>query len=339
LFGDPPGAGGPFFAPLDGCATRRIFWFNAEYLLWTISRDHVAPLLTTAPQGTPFDEVTGVGALGDPNTTVLYGSNQLANRTRSGGRFTCGFWLPYFEQWGGEVSYMFLGQRQSSFVAASSGNPILAIPYSNNGLPSGLAIAYPGSVAGRFVANSTSFVWGLEANARRKLICGPGYWVDCLAGYRHLELQESLDVFTTVKAVGTKAVLYQDRFATQNAFNGMQTGMEGQFNFWGRWSIGGFWKLGIGNVCQVLDISGTSNSPAGGFLVRNSGTGTQNRIAALPEVGVKLGWNPTEHLQISAGYDCMYLSNVMRVGEQVGGPIKTSGFWAQGVNFGISYNW
>ncbi len=326
FFGNPAGPIGGF-GFLDGCANRRYFWASAEYLIWSISHDHVVPLLAT-------------GEFATPDAVVAYGSDQLPNHSRSGGRFTAGFWLPFLEQWGGEVSYLFLGQRDTSFAAASTGSLVRPFINANTDLPQ--------AVQGTFTANATSSLWGLEANARRKLFCGPGYWCDCLFGYRHLQLDESLDVIQVQRVENAK--LFSDGFATQNDFNGFQTGMEAQWNFWRRWSVGGFWKVGVGNVTQVLNISGFSTGqPQTGFLVQgNNGTHTEDKIGILPEVGVKLAWNPTQHLQFFVGYDALFLNNVIRVGEQVDavvGPyhpavvFNTSSFWAQGVNFGMIYNW
>ncbi len=368
--------GGPLLGAFsfDGCASRQYFWFSAEYLLWNISRDHVVPLLTTAPPGTP--QSANPGALDQPDTSVVYGSDQLANPTRSGGRFTFGFWLPKLECWGAEVSYFFLGQRDSNFFIRSDGDPILARPFVDasvgkltSGLPVANLLAFPGVTRGAFIANSTSFLWGIEGNARRKLMCCPGGWVDGLVGYRHLRFNESLDVFDVEISNAGDVLAPQDRFATRNNFDGGQIGIEGQYNLWRRWSVGGFCKVALGNVHQVLSISGfmpNTGPPPGGFLALASNTTgspfKNDRFGVLPEVGLKVGWNPTEHLQFFVGYDFLYLSSVIRVGEQVDGEInpdlfpgtgnppntprqrpavlfKTNDFWAHGVNIGAIYYW
>lgn len=370
-----------FCCPIDGCNTRRIFWFTAEYLLWNVSADAVSPLLTT---GTAVNAITGVAPLGDPNTVVLAGNNVLPGTIRSGARFTLGGWCPWWEQWGGEVSYMFLGQANRNFLTASAGNPLFARPFVNslNGLQSGFPIASPvGATVAPFAVNpyaplgssatfqttASSYFWGVEANVRRKLLCGPGFWADALLGYRHLQLDEALGVFTTLRPTGGAPLLFQDQFNTRNAFNGIQIGIDGQFYFWSRWSIGGFAKLAVGNINEQLSIAGTTNvqqPPAGGFLALQSNIGNtnQNRFGIVPELGAKLGWNLTDHLQFFVGYDAIFINEVLRVGQQVDAQInpnllpglnrqgqgganrpavlfQRSNFWAQGVNFGVTYTW
>lgn len=73
---------------------------------------------------------------------------------------------------------------------------------------------------------------------------------------------------------------------------------------------------------------------------------------------VNLGYNITDHVRVFVGYDFLYLSNVIRAGDQVnlnvnpnrflgisGGPANspfafhTSDYWAQGLNFGLEFRW
>jgi len=85
-------------------------------------------------------------------------------------------------------------------------------------------------------------------------------------------------------------------------------------------------------------------------------TDTVNVPTLVPELGVKFGYNFTEHLRGYVGYDVLYASNVVRPGDQVdtfvnssfipprgtpvGAPLphfqfRTTDFWAQGVSFGL----
>ena len=103
--------------------------------------------------------------------------------------------------------------------------------------------------------------------------------------------------------------------------------------------------------------------------VTNIGQYTANRFAVLPEVGFKVGVDLTDRLGIYAGYDFIYLSSVVRPGDQidlraspsflpsydfatqkavpgVGGGIRqpvplyrTSDYWGQGFNFGLQYRY
>lgn len=355
---------------VDGCNSRQFFWVSAEYLLWSITPDNVPPLLTTGPIG----DGAQVGIPGRLDTTVLYGRDQLANPLRSGARFTAGFWLPGVDRLGVEVSYFFLGQGRSTFFADNNTNPILMRPFVNaqTGEANVIPTAYPVNAngflqtVGSFRAINTSDLWGIEANLRGKLWCGPCAWLDALVGYRHLDLSELL-VIDDVEN-GDRFI---DRFSTRNNFNGGQLGLEGQWNFARRFTITGTAKVALGNVNQVLGINGQSSvafpPPAvqsGGFLALESNISSReaNRFAVMPNCGVKLGWNATENLRFFVGYEFLYLSNVIRVGEQVDPRInrnlipgatsvsgsqpqqpavlfRTNDFWAHGVNFGALYYW
>jgi hypothetical protein len=86
----------------------------------------------------------------------------------------------------------------------------------------------------------------------------------------------------------------------------------------------------------------------------------------MPEVGVNVGYQVTTHLRVFAGYNFLYLSNVIRPGDAIdplvdaaripnfplpGNPaplagitrpsplVRTSDFWAQGISFGLQFNW
>ena len=128
-------------------------------------------------------------------------------------------------------------------------------------------------------------------------------------------------------------------------------------------------KVALGEVHQTVDINGnttfavpgvTTASPGGLLaLPTNIGSYTRDHFAVVPEVGVKVGYQVTEHLRVFVGYTFLYLSNVLRPGELidrtvnvsqlpsilgpgtlVGAPrpaltFKDTDFWTQGVNFGL----
>jgi len=345
LSGD--GLGGPaypFF--LGGVGPRNFFYASAEYLLWTIRQDNVTPLLTT-------------GNLNNLNSTVLYGNNQLASPGRNGGRFTLGCWCPCYPDVGVEVIGTFFGRRTANFGA----NGTMFVPLGNNTTP--LLTLTNGS----FAATSTSEFWGIEVNGRYKWYQGPLLWVDCILGYRNLSLNESLSIYNQSRggaarlpSFGTIRTL--DQFATSNSFNAIQAGAEFNWNFLRYWTVGGFFKLGVGNVSQSLSINGISdaNGQAGGLhaLSSNISNYSRNEFGIMPDLGVKVGWNATDRLKLFIGYEFLYLNTVMRVGEQVDGRIDTgllpnqnrvgplanprpllnqSTFWAHGVSFGAIFSW
>src|SRR5262245_59256062 len=99
-------------------------------------------------------------------------------------------------------------------------------------------------------------------------------------------------------------------------------------------------------------------------LVSNIGRFERNDFAYVSEFGVKLGFELNDHWRIYAGYNILYLSNVVRAGDQIDRVVnfnmapepgnlnpgivqparpavlfRQSDFWAQGGQFGLEYHW
>jgi hypothetical protein len=168
-----------------------------------------------------------------------------------------------------------------------------------------------------------------------------------------------------------------DRFRTQNQFHGGQVGLAGSVQR-GRWSLDGRSTLALGTVFQSADISGGQRlafpdgsvaAVPGGLLAvpgANIGHFSQSRFAVVPEVGVNLGYQLTSHLKVFVGYNFLYLSSAVRPGGVIdpnidaarvpnllpagsGAPLATSispqpqfhasGYYIQGINFGLVYRW
>jgi hypothetical protein len=161
-----------------------------------------------------------------------------------------------------------------------------------------------------------------------------------------------------------------DGFTTRNTFNGGQIGTRID-RHWGRLTLDLVGKLAMGSMHEVVNIQGqtTTNAPlpvtqaVGGIYAQASNIGTYNRdaFAVIPEVGVNLGFQLTPSITARVGYTFLYLSNVARPGDQIdmrinvnrvpidpsfgtpGGPnqpafnMRTTGFWAQGINFGLEF--
>ncbi len=151
-YGCDGGCCGPCFNRCGGCGRGPIY-ARGEYLLWWLKGDGVPPLVTTSPSGTPQ---ASAGVLGQPNTTVLFGNQNLNDAARSGGRVVVGTWLGPNSRLQGE--FFILGQQTASFNQTSTGNPILARPFFNlsTGLQDSNVIAYPNVSQGTISASETS---------------------------------------------------------------------------------------------------------------------------------------------------------------------------------------
>jgi len=341
------------------CPQRPTMWLNAAYLLWSVKGQDTPPLVVANPNAAPI--------LGNLGTSVVLGGDNLENNWRSGGRFQFGFWLPN-DQWGFDFGYFYLGDRVESFKLGSNGVPQIGRPFVNaaNGLPFTELVAGGGVVGGIQVDNAFR-MWGLDAHLRKKVSCSPLGWCDAFVGYRHLYLDEKLSITETPTLAGTSFIV-NDRFGTQNTFNGIDFGFQCERRIAEHWFVQVNARIALGNINQIVDISGdTTRSVAGGAtttavggfaaLPSNIGKFQQNRLGVIPEVGVKVGFDVTQNLRVFAGYDVLWINSVVRPGEQIdpvinlgqvpfhGAPntgqarpavlFNRSDFWAQGANFGL----
>lgn len=203
----PSGAGG------GGTGAAPHLWTRLEYLLWFDNNQTSRyPLLTTSA---PSDR----GLLGRSSTLVLAGG-ELDAGTLSGFRVTSGFYGDADRRYGFEASGFLIPEQSYKVDVSTSptGIPVLARPFINSASPAGtdsLVVGSPnfiagpfgsgllsGPVAARAVVESSTSVWGLEANGLLNLFrsepgCKTLWSIDALAGYRFLELDEELSVTTT----------------------------------------------------------------------------------------------------------------------------------------------
>jgi hypothetical protein len=355
---------------------------SAEYLLWWLKNGPVPPLVTASPP-------SSAGILGQPGTVTLFGpGSDLTGSPLSGGRFTAGAWLDDCQTVGVEGSYFFLGTGTRNFTAAGTGapgSPVLARPFFNalTGREDSELVAAPGVLAGSVGVASSSRLQGAEANALCNLCCGCdcgcGYRVDALAGFRYLDLKESisisenLTVLPTVPLLGGTNFLVSDRFDTRNQFYGGQVGVQGQV--WSGWLFAtAAAKVALGDTHQSVDVSGftriappgaAATTLPGGLLALSSNSGhfTRDRFSVVPEGRLGFGVQVTDYLRVSIGYTFLYWSNVARPGDQIDrvvnpaalpilggtapavGParpaftFKDTDFWAQGLSVGLEFRY
>ncbi len=315
------------------------WWTSAEYLLWFIRGTNLPPLLTTTT-GSPF--ATGAGTIGDPNTVILYGGNTITNGPFSGGRFRLGYWFDDCRTCGLDAGFFFLAPRSTNFQYNSSGLPALYRPfYALNpdpaaGIPASTAetLAAPG-VSGTATVGTRADLWGAELNYRHNLCCSGPWRLDGLAGFRFLNLAESLTV-TEQENISTGILkgpaVGVDSFKTQNQFYGGQLGFVCEYRL-NRWVVDLRTTLAIGNTYQSVQVQGgghlvVNNVPTTvtGYLLTapvtpgqggNIGLYSRDRFGFVPEVGITLGYQVTDNLKLFVGYNFLYWANVVRPADQI----------------------
>jgi len=358
----------------NGCCFGNRWYVSAEYLLWFIRGQPLPALLTS---GSVNDNPPG--ALGQPGTTVLLGNNTSNYNPLSGFRIRGGWWLNDSHTLGIDLGGFMLSEGVNRFSASSTGSPFLARPFTNalTGAQDIEAVATPNGLSGAFSSVNTSQLWGGQANLRSNLCCGCNWFIDGLAGFRYLGLHDSLRAQENLAVISSQnpnlpvgsTFVVTDRFSTQNNFYGGQIGGIGEYRI-GRWSVDLRTTVAFGVTQQSVDISGTTLTQApglapqlsqGGLLAQSSNIGhhTHDQFSVVPEIGINLGYQFTNHIRGFVGYNFLYWSSVARAGNQVdpvvnpnllppsqpGGPARPtfephgSDFWAQGINFGLDIRW
>jgi hypothetical protein len=165
-----------------------------------------------------------------------------------------------------------------------------------------------------------------------------------------------------------------DSFQTVNRFYGGQIG--GRFTWRSdRFDVGVVGKLALGATQELVIINGVSalNTPGmppttnpGGLLAEPSNIGRISRTTfeVIPEVGLDLGYQVTPQFRVSLGYTFLYWSRVARPGNQIDRTVsagqvardptfgntagdlrpllvqpRESDFWAQGLSFGMEFQY
>lgn len=339
--------GGDFF----GFLHHRI-WFQAEALLWWTKGTRIPPLLST-------------GALDQAGTEVLLGNKEFGGGFQGGERLSLGIWLDGCEEIGAQLTYFGLPQQAESFNITSNGNPALVRPFFDvgTGTANGHVIASPGVQQGNFTVSTSTRLDATELLLRRAIVRGGGCRIDMLAGYRHQELRDVLDINDLTTTVGGfQSIRVFDSFHARNEFNGGELGFAAHWRA-GGWSFGTDAKVGLGNTHSRISIDGSTattvngqtNTSAGGLLALpvnnvggNMGVHNSNQFSMVPEIGVSLGCDLTCRLKATVGYTITYWSNVARAGDQIDlnvNPLpaasepqfvlRTNDYWAQGLNLGL----
>ena len=330
------------------------------------------PLATTSPDGTPSNQA---GVLGEAGTKILFGNSGLNDRARTGGQFTLGTWLDCRQCRGFELTYLFLGANTDSFLASNNDISILARPFFNvqNNSQDARRIAFPGEVSGALDIQSNTELQVFEALFRSAGKRVPSQRIDYLLGYRFAELEDQIGIRETTVALaapiaGTSFDLLDD-FRTRNTFHGGEVGVVIACQEDTCWSCEMVAKLALGSTQSrasvfgetTTTVGGASTTTQAGLLAQstNSGTFEQSSFSTVSEVGITLKRHLYCGPTVTFGYTFLHWSDVARAGDQIDLGINTSqippgtltgtarpafpfantGFWAQGIRFGIEHSY
>jgi hypothetical protein len=305
----PPGAGNGLGGRGGdlGYGTAPRWWVEGEYLLWFTDDQPInSPLLTTSA---PND----AGLPGAASTTVLVGNRDINYGVLSGFRLNTGFFGDADRRFGFNLGLFFTEQKGSFQDFGGAGNsigiPLLARPFIDaaTGAQSSLVLGGPdfGPASASFGTRTQTYsiepsaVWNLY---RSQPGCRMAWSLDFLAGYRYLEVKESIFLVTRTDVTGqfalptfttgpfgvitqtgvttlipaqgtfggvnliapTAVITSRDNFSVRNKFNGASFGLRGEGRY-GMVTTSAFAKVAIGNLNERLEVFG------GGTLLDTSG--------------------------------------------------------------------
>lgn len=345
-------------------------WYvRAEYLALWATGNPLPALVTTSPAGTPLVDA---GVLGEPGTAVLFGDEHVEDDGHQGGRLTFGYWLDDAHTRAVEAQLWAAGIAGDGGAAGSAGDPILARPFFNteNYLEDAQLVAFPWIVTGEIQADARSEMYSADVLARYNWLSGPGGYLDFCWGYRFFRFRESLSIRETLAS--TVGVF--DEFVTENDFHGVDLGAVLGLRR-GPWLLDLTTKVALGDMRERLKIDGATtvagNPPVtvpGGWLAAPSNVGsyTDHEFAAIPELGLRLAFVAFETVELSVGYNLIFVSSVLRTGDQIdrtvnpgqlawlplargGGAVSDalrpqarlddSALWIHGISFGAELRW
>jgi len=353
------GTGPPAPPPIDDDELHRLS-LRGEYLFWWVRH---------APVGVPL-AVNDLPSAGEPRT---FGSDVGHFDGTSGGRLALGYWFNPERTWGVDASGFVLPSqaRVGGIQSDPSGNPPIDRPSAVAGQPLLVPVSLPNALAGGLTSRATLRLSGVQINLVWEALSGASGHLDLLAGYRHLDLRESLNVVQAGQALAPldtdlfgplepgDTLLVQDQVATSNRFNGAQVGARAE------WACASCYlrltgEVGLGADSQQLRAAGftrvltglaTDTSASfvapGGVYVGPAGMGrvTRDRSSVVGELGAEAGVHLTSCLRLFVNYSLLVWGDVAHPGDQLGAlggappSFHTATFWAQGVGAGLEWRY
>ena len=331
----------------NGCysgAPGRV-WFNGEYLHWWTSGAHLPPMVSTltGPQETV--------------PVTLFGGDEIRNGDHDGYRMDFGMWLDCCHCWGIEADYFDVTGRPDGFDSGFSNGynadgtehsfaRIVFDPAATPNLQVN-SVAEVGFTVGRITVQTSDYFQSAGIWLRRQLrasewstsncdvnwtdSCARTFRLDAIGGYRFARLIDSVDeqddsfVFNQNQPNALYQYTYLNSYKTVNNFNGTELGLDGVYTM-GRWSLDVVGKVALGfnneyvrlynqefiNINDV--VPGTPAAPQNANPTQEF---SRNRFAAIPELTVTAGYQVTDHLKFTVGYDLLYWTAVVRAADQI----------------------
>ena len=357
------------FFPPPPIATDR-YWAEVEYLLWWRAGHSLPPLVTTSPIGTAEGDV---GILGQDDTMIVLGGRAVEGRSRPGGRVTWGSWLNPCQTLGLGTRFFALDNTALRYQTAETENPIIARPFFNalTSRQDSFVAAFPNVTNGSVQVQGHSEIYGGDVFLRKAAMVNRCRRLDLIIGYQFGRIDDELAIGTRLTSIAEGGTILQgtqveltDFFTTRNEFHGGSIGVISHFH--GRSCCGELLaKVGLGTMAQQAVINGTTvttvpnTSPTmnpTGLLAQPSNIGVfrKDQLVVCPEIGVKVTWQFSPCVSVTAGYSMIYWNDVVLSADQIDfvvNPIQIPGptigkmrpafpmnetdFWVHGLTVGV----
>ncbi|MBW8883407.1 MAG: BBP7 family outer membrane beta-barrel protein, partial [Planctomycetia bacterium] len=312
----------PTWMPCQSLRTNRslvlghLYW-GADILGWSAKGVHAPPLVTTAPgnTATPLS-----GAIGQPDTRVVFGNETFHEDLRPGGRLTIGWWFDPNQYSGIEFQYFELDGHDLRYKAVSNNGQVIARPVidASTGDETAVQIASPGTSTGSIDATSVTQLTSTGILFRDLLWASPISRLDYLIGYRHTHLYDRLRIDDTSTLVGAAVPTTDratDQFRAINQFDGADFGLKGWWSNTGKLALTSIGKIALGATNNTVLVSGqtvntmgtgrtaTHNTFGSDLLALPSNIGRYDRqnLGYVAEVGAGLEWRPACYWKFNLG--------------------------------------
>lgn len=154
---------------------------------------------------------------------------------------------------------------------------------------------------------------GIEWNARALLHNGRRFRVDGIGGLRYLDYDELFGSRLTF----LNGAIVDEKFKTENAFFGPQIGTETWYRLFEYLSLRGLLKFGFMSNFHDINVRG----PVPGNGVFTSAGNLQGAdgtdYATIIEMGLGIVAHLTPNIQLSGGFDAIYISDAYRAMDQL----------------------
>ena len=322
------------------CGAPGRFWFHGDYLHWWTSGAHLPPLVST------------VSNLQNPLGSLenVFGGGDNRNGDHEGYRMDFGMWLDSGHCWGLEADYFDVTGKPDNYDSGLSNG-------FNNGTPYPIVqaffdpvlgkqingIGYPNQDVGRITVDTGDYFQSAGIWLRRQLRASEWstngdavdwmnssartFRLDAIAGYRFarlLDFANERDQEMGINSASSDYLVeftFADNYSAANTFNGAELGFDAVYTM-GRWSLDVVGKTALGATNQLvtlygLEIQDASNRGIAPAQASVTETYSRNRFSAIPQLTVTGGYQLTDHVKLTAGYDLLYWSAVVRAANQI----------------------